>query len=459
MKPTRPRIGRIRSFTRTAQSAAVRTVRAAGAPAPGARRGHSRRIRLQRPRRSTVLLAVAALGLTAPPTAPLTVALGTAGAPAHAAAGHAACAPAPGDGVPMSEGIPTPPGGVPSTGTLKVLNLMIDFPDAQGEGSARQRFGEFFPQTAQWYAKSSYGALRYEAEAPIEEWLRMPRPFTSYAIDRGADFDAGYRQLVEDITAAADDRVDFSVYDLVNVLVTANAGPSALDSVLSVTFAGLHAPPNADGVALGPISFIYSRQDDGSPTAAQNAYRVLPHENAHGFGLPDLYTPQEGTRAGHWDIMSEDWGANNDFLAWHKRKLGWLRASQVVCVHRSGSSEHTITPLGRRGGTKLVYVPVSERAGYAVEVRTQEGNDAAVCRPGVLVYRVDADVPSGEGPIKVVDGNPHSDGCLRQANVNPELTDATFLPGQKMADGGSGIVIEVMGKDSSGAYRVKITRP
>jgi M6 family metalloprotease-like protein len=336
---------------------------------------------------------------------------------------------------------------------------MIDFPDVKGEGTARDRFGEFFPKTAQWYEKSSYGALRYKAEAPVEKWLRMPRPFTAYAVDRGADYDAGYRQLVEDITAAADDRVDFSAYDLVNVLVTPNAGPSALDSVLSVTFAGLPDPPKADGVALGPVSFIYSRQDDGSSTAAQNAYRVLPHENAHGFELPDLYTPEERTEVGHWDIMSEDWGANNDFLAWHKYKLGWLRASQVACAGRSGSSEHALTPLGRPGGTKLVYVPVSERAGYAVEARTQEGNDAVVCRPGVLVYRVNADVPSGKGPIRVVDGKPHSGGCLRQANVNPELTDATFLPGQKMVDRRSGIVIEVMGKDSSGVYRVKITSP
>ena len=63
---------------------------------------------------------------------------------------------------------------------------------------------------------------------------------------------------------------------------------------------------------------------------AETGYRVLPHENGHVFGLPDLYTREGGGAVGHWDIMSEDWGANNDLLGWHKWKLGWLDSDQVV---------------------------------------------------------------------------------------------------------------------------------
>ncbi|MGP4000748.1 M6 family metalloprotease domain-containing protein [Streptomyces sp. 8N706] len=432
MKPNRPRIGEALP-----------------------RRAHPRK-----PRRSTALLAVAALALTAPTTATATATLGTAGpSTASAAEPGAPCTPAPVKGVQMSEGMPTPPGHSPSTGTLRSLNLMIDFPDAPGEGSARRRFDEFFPATARWYATSSYGALDYKAEAPISEWLRMPRSFAAYEVDRGVSYEPGYRQLAKDIATAADDRVDFAAYDLVNILVTPNAGPSALDTVLSVTFAGIRNAPQADGVTLGHMSFVYSHQDDGSTTAATNAYRVLPHENAHALGLPDLYTAQGGAKAGHWDIMSEDWGANNDFLAWHKRKLGWLGGRQFVCADGSGSSEHTISPLARPDGTKLVYVPVSSRTGYAVEVRTQEGNDAAVCKPGVLVYWIDTGVNSGEGPITVKDSKPDSGGCAHMPNVNAELTDAPFVAGEKLSDGRTGITVEVLGQDSSGNYRVKITRP
>ncbi len=65
----------------------------------------------------------------------------------------------------------------------------------------------------------------------------MPKSFRQYGIERGAPFDPGYRELIRDIVAEADTEVDFQSYDLVNVLVTPNAGPAALDTVLSVTFA------------------------------------------------------------------------------------------------------------------------------------------------------------------------------------------------------------------------------
>lgn len=51
----------------------------------------------------------------------------------------------------------------------------------------------------------------------------MPLPFADYGIERGAPYEPGYRRLVQDIVTAADPEVDFSEYDLVNILVTPNA--------------------------------------------------------------------------------------------------------------------------------------------------------------------------------------------------------------------------------------------
>jgi len=362
-------------------------------------------------------------------------------------------------GVQMSEGVPTQPGYARSTGTVHALNLMVDFPDAPGQGTALDRLGEFFPQTQKWFRTASYGRLDYRPEAPIGHWLRMPKPFTEYGIERGAPFDPGYRDLVDDLVAKADPEVDFRDYDLVNILVTPNAGPSALDTVLSVTFAGNHEAPVADGVPIANASFVYSRQDDGSGSYAETGYRVLPHENGHTFGLPDLYTQDGGGAVGHWDIMSEDWGANNDMLGWHKWKLGWLGDNQVSCASRRGTSEHVLSPLGRSGGKKkLAFVPLTAKTGYAVEVRTPGGNDEAVCRPGVLVYRVDAGVDTGHGPITVEDATRGSGGCTRSPNVHAELSDASFTPGQTFKDTKAGVKIKVAGADTDGDYRVVVTR-
>ncbi|MFG3291652.1 M6 family metalloprotease domain-containing protein [Streptomyces sp. NPDC048179] len=362
--------------------------------------------------------------------------------------------------VQMTEGIPTPGGYSRSTGTVHALTLMVDFSDAPGQGSALDRYHEFFPQAQDWFRTASYGKLDYQPAAPIDHWLRMPKPFAAYGIERGAPFDPGYRQLVQDIVAAADPDVDFRSYDLLNVLVTPNAGPSALDTVLSVTFAGNADAPVADGIPVANASFVYSRQDDGSGSYARTGYRVLPHENGHVFGLPDLYTQEGGGAVGHWDIMSEDWGADNDLLAWHKWKLGWLDPDQVSCAAAKGSTDYTLTPLSVPGGRKLVFVPIDARTGYALEVRTKGGNDEEVCRPGVLIYKVDANIDTGRGPIKVYDAHGDSGGCTRSPNVQAELSDAPFGPGETFKDPQHGIEVQVSAVDGTGTgnYRVRVIR-
>jgi M6 family metalloprotease-like protein len=421
------------------------------------RRRARRRIR---PRRVAALAVVTALTLAVSTSAGTghLMAPTTAGPVGSARSVLVPCAVHGGVDVQMTEGMPTPHGYARSTGTLRALTLMVDFSDAPGEGSAMDRFHEFFPQTQQWFRTASYGRLDYRPQTPIPTWLRMPRPFKAYGIDRGAPFDPGYRQLVQDIVAAADPRVNFRDYDILNVLVTPNAGPSALDTVLSVTFAGNGDAPVADGVPVANASFVYSRQDDGSGSYSRTGYRVLPHENGHTFGLPDLYTQDGGGAVGHWDIMSEDWGADNDLLGWHKWKLGWLDGSQVGCVAGRGTVEYQLTPLYKPGGGKLVLVPLGSQSTYALEVREQGGNDEVVCRPGLLVYKVDGGIDTGRGPITVYDSHPHSTGCTRSPNVQTELSDAPLTPGETFRDPAHGITVQVVSRDQDGEYRVRVSR-
>lgn len=100
-----------------------------------------------RPRRAAALASVAALTLavSASGAARLPAGTTTAGpaAPARAAS-LGSCALAGEDDVQMSEGLRTAPGYARSTGTVRALTLMIDFSDAPGEGTAMDRFREFF---------------------------------------------------------------------------------------------------------------------------------------------------------------------------------------------------------------------------------------------------------------------------------------------------------------------------
>ncbi|MET7764881.1 M6 family metalloprotease domain-containing protein [Streptomyces sp. NPDC005393] len=425
------------------------------------------RIRIRRPRRGSAFATAAVLtvAVVAPAATPRPATTTTpTRAPAlsakPAAGSLGPCALAPGHGLQMSEGIPTGRGYSRSTGTINALNLMIDFPDVHGKGTARQRFEEFFPQTSRWFAQSSYGRLDYRPAMPIDRWLRMPHSFRSYGIKRGSPFEPGYRKLAADIAAAADRKVDFRRYDLVNVLVTPNAGPPAAHAVLSVTYADNQRAPTADGVPLANVSFVYSRQDDGSGSLRRTGFRVLPHENGHVFGLPDLYTRGGGDKVGHWDVMSEDWGVGNDLLAWHKWKLGWLGPHQVACAARAGATAHMLAPLSRPDGTKLLFVPLSPSTGYAVEARESGGNDEAICKPGVLVSWVDTRIDSGSGPVTIMDSTPGGHGCTHERNVHPGLSDAAFGPGEtftRTADG-TRVRIRVTGRDARGDYGVEVTR-
>ncbi|MGP3970440.1 M6 family metalloprotease domain-containing protein [Streptomyces sp. 6N223] len=442
-------------------------------------RGHRipriRRARAARrtpPRRRAVLAATGSLALLLATTPGLP-------APSPAAAPATACAlPAP--AAPRTAGAPAAPAAIgglteaiaippdtpgtdyaPTTGTVTALTLFIDFPDARATLSTRQRFAEFFPATTAYFADASHGRLTYRP-VPVHRWLRMPQPFERYGIDRGSgwhpDDPQGYNRLMRDVLAALGDDADPAAHDLVNVLAVPEAGPPATEQVLSVTFPGRPLLTTPTG-PLRNVSFIWSRQPGESP------HRVLVHENAHSFGLPDLYGAHGAKRqplTGHWDVMEEDWGPSNDLLAWHKWKLRWLADHQVRCVTRApGTTEHWLTPAGTPGpGAKLIAVRTGRHTALALEVRAPGGLDRVVCRPGVLVSRVDAAVPSGSGPVRVADATPRGDGCqpVPHPQVTASLTDAPYLPGQTFRDERARVSVTVLDADPSGRHRVRITR-
>lgn len=396
--------------------------------------------------------AAAAIALGSPPSA---VAIPT--APGASPSGPCALRGITDD---VAESAETPAGYARSSGIVRALTLFIDFPDAPATLSPRARFAEFFPAATDYFRTSSYGRLTYHP-MPLFRWLRMSRPLAAYDIGRGASFDPasddGYHALSREIVRNVDPIVDFRDYDVINVIATPNAGPPATRTVLSVTFSGGDMGlKTSDGVPFRNASFIWSRQTGAS------AFRVLNHENAHSFGLPDLYFTDDRDASppvGHWDPMDEDWGPSNDFVGWHKWKLGWLSADQVHCAPRRGTpGEHTLTPVSTPGGTKIVVIPTSSHTALVAEARTRGPLDPTVCRPGILLYRVATDVPSGRGPMRIVDATPDSGGCYQDNKyVDPELTDATFLPGDTYTDRRSGAAVTVLTENPDGTYRVRVT--
>ncbi|WP_327290999.1 M6 family metalloprotease domain-containing protein [Streptomyces sp. NBC_01198] len=340
----------------------------------------------------------------------------------------------------------------PSTGTVHALTLLIDFSDAPAPYSARERYAEFFPAVRKWYAAASYGRLDYES-TPVLRYIRMPRPFSAYGIGRGYGWDA-HTAMMRDLLKVADHAIDFRGYDLVNVLVTPNAGPPADEAVLSVTWTGASAATTDDGARLNKVSLIYGHDQSGS--------RVLSHENGHAFGLPDLYSADDFQRtdslAGQWDTMSLDWGLQGDLFAWHKWRLGWLTDRQIACVTSRSSTTYHLSPVETTGGQKAVIIPYGPTRVFVIEARAAVGDDHDACRQGVLAYRVRTDIDSGQGPVSVVDGHPGTSACDFSSGAFNSLNDAPFTAGQTFTDAAAHVTFTVLGRDAAGDWSVRVTR-
>jgi hypothetical protein len=162
--------------------------------------------------------------------------------------------------------------------------------------------------------------------------------------------------------------------------------------------------------------------------------------------------------------MGSQFGLAPEPFGWHKWKLGWLDPDQVGCVHRGGTSVHSLDPLtapfpqGSSGGTRLLVIRTGAATAIAVEARVAHGNDAETCSQGVLVYRVRSATASGGGPIEVLDGHPRSAAC-EAASVYPPLADAPLGEGERMTDPDSGVAVEALGTDGSGRWTVRVRLP
>lgn len=209
----------------------------------------------------------------------------------------------------------------------------------------------------------SYGGLRISVE-PVLRWLRLPRTLAEY---RQTRFDGAIEAAVQTVDA----ELDFGRFQALLVITPGEVGPLASTIVN-------HDPLRADGAAITSWVWLSAR------TLDVERANVLVHETGHVLGLPDLYA-QNAFSHHRWDVMTAS-GAGGMF-AWHRWKLGWLDESQIVCLTR-GAATVTLTPVEQAGGTKAV-VFRARNAAVVVEVRQRLNEDAAICRTGVLLYRVD----------------------------------------------------------------------
>ncbi|MEU2873227.1 M6 family metalloprotease domain-containing protein [Streptomyces olivoreticuli] len=330
-------------------------------------------------------------------------------------------------------------------GTIDVGMIFVDFPDAPATESPASDAARVTPG-ADWVRNASYGKT-WPAITQHRRWVRMPHRSTDYGFARGLSHEA-HEAYLKDALTAADPYVDFSHHDMVYVVPTRNA------SAISFTPTYIYEPGTAGVVADG-------RRVKWAVTFGQDMWhwdhRLVGHETAHTFGLPDLYAFDAGDDAhrftGGWDVMGLIAGAGSQYFAWQSWKLGWTGDSQVVCRASRGSDTVRLTAVEYASGTKMAVIRTGPTSAYVVESRRAAGADARACSTGALVYKVDSSVPTGKGPVRVMDANPDAtpaSGCR-------PLDDAPYKAGRSFTDSAAGVRIDVL---RSGAYgdTVRVTK-
>ncbi|MFI6818676.1 M6 family metalloprotease domain-containing protein [Nonomuraea sp. NPDC050328] len=320
-------------------------------------------------------------------------------------------------------------------GTVRALMVFVDFPDAVGEEDLAERFAHYRP-VSRWFQQASYGKLDLQL-TPVLKWARMPKESTDYGMERGFGIETqqAYIRDALEAVARAEPSVDFGAYSMVHIMATLAA--SEISAEATAAYTGGAPPVQVHGAEVAAAITYFGDDPDLK-------YRVVAHETAHLFGLPDLY-PEKGSEngryVGEFDVMGELSGRQPDFFAWHKRKLGWLGEPEVACVATPGTTRHHISPVEKPGGVKLAVVRSSPTRATVIEVRAREGVDVDACHTGVVLYSVDSTVRTGEGPIRLLGERPESCGDTPSREYHYKAGNVGISVGEKHDDGGYTVTI------------------
>jgi immune inhibitor A len=301
-----------------------------------------------------------------------------------------------------------PTGAGSTSGETRLLAILVDFSDkvaqVQPEFFDSLLFDTVGRTVHTYFEEVSYGTMNIIPGLKASEigWVRAPNPYSFYVDGRNGigGYPRNTKKLVEDVVAAIDDLVDFSVYDnngdgSVDGLVIIHAGRGAERSGSSDDIWSHQwyiTPQERDGVRISK----YSIQPEYISYPGDGTIGVFCHELGHLLlGLPDLYDTDYTSRGvGDWCLMSFGaWlgpfgkGESPAHLnAWCKARAGFVTPALID----SSYTQFAITQVQTSGEVlKLAMQGTSTQEYFLVENRQRIGFDRYLPGDGLLIWHVD----------------------------------------------------------------------
>jgi immune inhibitor A len=292
----------------------------------------------------------------------------------------------------------------PLRGTVRVLVVLVEFPDKRMKRTTAARMQELFFSTGalehgsvrEYFTDVSRRKIRIDGE--VVGPYTMPRPLSEYAGSengtQGAQPNA--RTLANDALTASVDDVDLGPYD--------NDGNGYVDAFI-VVHAGRGAEQTGSPGDIWSHKWVLpqARAVDGTKvygylTIPEDArLGVCAHELGHLlFGWPDLYdTDYSSEGVGEWCLMAAgSWGLGGlrpvHPSAWCKVSQDWAPVSAPT---RNAAA--TIRDVKDTGRIYRLWTDGTESAEhFLVENRGRSGYDESLPSGGLLIWHIDDDVES-----------------------------------------------------------------
>jgi len=291
--------------------------------------------------------------------------------------------------------------GMPTTGNVRILAILIEFQDYTHSNTQNTIHSNLFgagdaartpyESLDRYYDRASYNQLDLSNGNTLG-WYQ-----TSYNRSSVTQNTTGRQNLIKEVLTHYDNQGhDFSQYDndgngVIDYFVVIWTGP---DNGWGNFWWGYQTSftDNSyvlDGVTLGK----YSWQWESRPVGGTFSPVVVIHETGHALGVPDYYdyAPGMGPNGGLGDIdmMDANCGDHNAFTKW---MLEWITPVPVS----SGTQVLTLNASGTNQDAVIIWPGITTgdlfSEFYIVQNRHRVGNDNTTCMPGdgMLIFHVDA---------------------------------------------------------------------